>query len=67
MAMDLPDLHWSDDAAGVDWAELSALYRAAPLRDKSPDWLRQAFGASRYVCLLRDAAGRLIGAVGRIR
>ena len=28
---------WTDDWAGVDWQELEALYRAAPLGNKNAD------------------------------
>lgn len=45
----------------VDWAELSALYRAAPLGDKSPAWLKTAFTNSMFRCLVREN-GRLVGA-----
>jgi GNAT superfamily N-acetyltransferase len=58
-------LRWSDTIDDIDWAELSALYRAAPLGDKPPEHLRIAFTNSRYRCVVRDAAGRLIGA-GRV-
>lgn len=58
-------LHWSDTIDDVDWAELSALYRAAPLGDKPPELLQVVFGNSRYRCFVRDAAGRLVGA-GRV-
>ena len=39
---------WRDSEADVDWAQLSELYRLAPLGNKSPDWLRSAFSNSRY-------------------
>lgn len=58
-------LRWSDTIDDIDWAELSALYRAALLGDKPPEHLRIAFTNSRYRCVVRDAAGRLIGA-GRV-
>ena len=57
-------LAWSDTIEGLDWDELSALYRAAPLGDKKPAHLRTVFGNSRYACFVRDA-GRLVGA-GRV-
>jgi ribosomal protein S18 acetylase RimI-like enzyme len=31
-----PDISWTDDLARIDWDEACALYRAAPLGDKSP-------------------------------
>jgi ribosomal protein S18 acetylase RimI-like enzyme len=56
---------WSDSEADVDWAQLSELYRLAPLGNKSPDWLRTAFGNSRYKYFGREggaiiAAGRAV-------
>ena len=47
-------LEWSDRLDDVDWAELSALYRAAPLGNKHPDWLREAFTNSRLRCFVRE-------------
>ena len=38
---------WSDDRAGVDWQELEALYRAAPLGNKNADDLEVVFGSNR--------------------
>lgn len=58
-------LRWSDALDDVDWVELSALYRAAPLGDKPPESLRTVFTNSRYRCLVRDEAGSLVGA-GRV-
>ncbi|MDA9498516.1 GNAT family N-acetyltransferase [Bradyrhizobium sp. CCBAU 11357] len=55
---------WSDDLAGVDWDELSALYRIAPLGTKTPADLALVFGN----CMFRTFAheqGRLVGA-GRV-
>jgi GNAT superfamily N-acetyltransferase len=52
---------WERDAAAVDWDELSALYRAAPLGDKPPDALRTVFGNSRYMAFVFDG-DRLAGA-----
>ena len=54
-------IEWKHSVDGVDWEELSALYRAAPLGDKKPALLAQAFGASRFVCLAYDD-GRLVAA-----
>ena len=56
-------LDWYFTLERVDWHELSALYRRAPLGDKRPEDLEMVFGNSRYKCLVYDA-GRLIG-VGR--
>jgi ribosomal protein S18 acetylase RimI-like enzyme len=54
-------MQWNLDTEGLDWDELSALYRIAPLGEKKPDDLRISFGNSRYVCFARDGA-RLVGA-----
>lgn len=56
-------LTWSDSIEALDWHELAALYRAAPLGNKSPQDLQLSFGNSRFVCLVREG-GRLVG-VGR--
>lgn len=57
-------LLWSDALDGIDWHELAALYRAAPLGDKRPESLQVAFGNSLYRCFVRDG-GKLVG-VGRV-
>lgn len=54
---------WSDSLAGIDWSELSALYRAAPLGNKEAAHLQTAFSNSMFRCFVFDA-GRLVG-VGR--
>lgn len=56
-----PPFDWSDSTDDLDWDELSALYRAAPLGNKSAAWLQTAFGNSRYKLFVR-AGGRLVGA-----
>lgn len=56
-------LDWSDDLASVDWDELAALYRAAPLGDKSAADLKLVFENSRFRVFAREA-GALVG-VGR--
>ncbi len=55
---------WSDALDTIDWHELSALYRAAPLGHKAPEALRTTFSHSMFRCLAYDA-GRLVGA-GRV-
>jgi GNAT superfamily N-acetyltransferase len=55
---------WTDDCAGVDWHELEALYRAAPLGNKNAADLEVVFGNSMFSCFARDN-GRLVGA-GRV-
>jgi len=57
-------LNWNESIDGLDFDELAALYRAAPLGNKKPADLRTAFGNSRYVCRVYDG-GRLVG-VGRV-
>lgn len=54
---------WSDDIGQVDWDELSALYRVAPLGDKKSTDLQTVFTNSRFRCFVYEH-GRLIG-VGR--
>jgi ribosomal protein S18 acetylase RimI-like enzyme len=54
-------LTWSDSIDRFDWNELQALYRAAPLGDKSAAGLETVFGNSRYrVFAFED--GKLVGA-----
>ena len=55
------DVTWFDHIDAVDWAELSELYRIAPLGDKPPDALRTVFGNSRFPCF-GYADGRLVAA-----
>lgn len=52
---------WKDSLGDIDWHELSALYRAAPLGDKSPDWLKTAFSNSMFRCFAYED-GRVIAA-----
>ena len=54
-------LHWTTDIRETDWDELAALYRAAPLGDKSPQGLRTAFTHSMFRFLVREN-GKLVGA-----
>lgn len=58
MALELK--HTTD---GVDWEELSALYRAAPLGEKSPLHLQKVFSHSMFKCFVYDNT-KLV-AVGR--
>jgi predicted N-acetyltransferase YhbS len=55
---------WSDDWVDVDWHELEALYRAAPLGNKNAADLKVVFGNSMFSCFAHDN-GRLVGA-GRV-
>ena len=52
---------WSDQLDDIDWHELEALYRAAPLGNKSAQLLQTVFSNSRYRCFVRDE-GRLVAA-----
>lgn len=54
-------LEWKHSTDAVDWEELSALYRAAPLGDKKPAWLRQVFCNSMFTSFVYED-GRLVGA-----
>ncbi len=56
-------LSWSSSIDDVDWLELEALYRDAPLRRKHAQALAVSFANSRFRCFVRDE-GRLV-AVGR--
>ncbi|MDY6944738.1 MAG: GNAT family N-acetyltransferase [Pseudomonadota bacterium] len=52
---------WRFDQEGIDWQELSILFRIAPLADKSAEHLRLVFGNSQFKCFVLDA-GKLVGA-----
>lgn len=54
-------LVWTEETDKIDWNELSALYRAAPLGDKSPDGLRTVFSNSMFRCFVHEG-GKLAGA-----
>jgi len=56
-------LEWKHSTDGVDWEELSALYRSAPLGDKKPLHLRTVFSNSMFKCFVCENAS-LVG-VGR--
>ena len=47
-------IQWTDSIDDIDWAELSEMYRLAPLGNKSPEWLRTAFSNSMFKYLARD-------------
>jgi ribosomal protein S18 acetylase RimI-like enzyme len=59
---DHADVTWSHDRSAVDWAELSELYRIAPLGEKPPDDLAVVFGNSMFTCFVYGSDSRLIGA-----
>lgn len=54
-------MEWKHTTEGVDWDELSALYRAAPLGDKKPRSLQTVFSNSMFKCFVYEG-GRLVGA-----
>jgi ribosomal protein S18 acetylase RimI-like enzyme len=56
-------LIWSDAIDNVDWNELTALYRAAPLGNKNPSGLKTAFSNSLFRCFAYED-GKLV-CVGR--
>jgi GNAT superfamily N-acetyltransferase len=58
------NLEWSQALDGVDWQELSDLYKAAPLGEKPADKLKTVFENSRFRCFVREH-GKLVG-VGRV-
>lgn len=57
-------LQWIDSLDSIDWDELSALYRIAPLGEKKPADLKVVFGNSMFRCFAYEG-GRLVGA-GRV-
>lgn len=56
-------LDWTDTLDLIDWDELSALYKVAPLGDKPAASLKTVFSNSRYRCFVSEH-GRIVG-VGR--
>jgi ribosomal protein S18 acetylase RimI-like enzyme len=54
-------LTWSESIAELNWPELEALYRAAPLGNKNAHDLQTVFSNSRYCCLAFDN-GKLVAA-----
>ena len=59
----MADYTWVHDAGDVDFAELSELYRIAPLGNKPPDALATVFGNSMFVCFVY--AGDVLAGAGR--
>ena len=56
---------WKLSTDGINWEELSALYRAAPLGDKNQSHLRKVFSNSMFTCFIYEgmrlvAAGRAL-------
>ena len=58
------EVSWASTLDDVDWDELEALYRAAPLGNKSAIGLKTVFTNSRFCCFAREG-DRIIGA-GRV-
>ncbi len=56
-------LEWKTSLDAVDWEELSALYRAAPLGNKTVPTLKTSFANSMFRLFVYEG-GRLVG-VGR--
>jgi len=56
-------LEWKHSTDGIDWEELSALYRAAPLGEKSPLHLQKVFSNSMFKCFVYE--NEKLVAVGR--
>jgi len=52
---------WKESLEEIDWDELSALYKAAPLGNKSPAWLKSAFSNSMFRCFAYED-GKVVGA-----
>lgn len=52
---------WVSTTDDLDWNELEALYRAAPLGNKTAAALKTAYGNSRFHCLAYED-GALVGA-----
>jgi ribosomal protein S18 acetylase RimI-like enzyme len=52
---------WIHSIDAVDWDELSALYRAAPLGDKKPAHLKTVFSNSMFACFVYEDS-QLVGA-----
>jgi GNAT superfamily N-acetyltransferase len=57
------ELSWVFDQSEVDWTELSALYRIAPLGEKPPQDLAMVFSNSRFTCFVYS--GDALVGVGR--
>lgn len=56
-------LEFKTSSDEMNWEELAALYRAAPLGDKKPEHLRTVFTNSMFKCFVYD--GELLVGAGR--
>ncbi|NIA20235.1 MAG: GNAT family N-acetyltransferase [Xanthomonadaceae bacterium] len=54
-------LEWQYSQEGINWQELSVLYKIAPLGDKLPEDLEKAFSNSMFKCFVFES-GFLVGA-----
>ena len=54
-------LEWQYSQEGINWQELSDLYKIAPLGDKPPEDLEKAFSNSMFKCFIFES-GVLVGA-----
>jgi ribosomal protein S18 acetylase RimI-like enzyme len=54
-------IEWTESLDNLDWEELAALYRAAPLGDKRPADLEIAFSNSMFRCFAFES-GKLVAA-----
>lgn len=54
-------LEWKSNSDSIDWEELSALYRAAPLGEKTAAHLQKVFANSMFKCFVYEES-RLIAA-----
>lgn len=54
-------LEWESNSDSIDWEELSALYRAAPLGEKTAAHLQKVFANSMFKCFVYEES-RLIAA-----
>lgn len=59
----MAEYQWEYNDKGIDWEELSELYRIAPLGEKPAGDLARVFPNSMFKCFVRER-GRLVG-VGR--
>ena len=54
-------IEWKSNSDSIDWEELSALYRAAPLGEKTAARLQKVFANSMFKCFVYEES-RLIAA-----
>ncbi|MBU0749384.1 MAG: GNAT family N-acetyltransferase [Gammaproteobacteria bacterium] len=54
-------IEWKSNSDSIDWEELSALYRAAPLGEKTAAHLQKVFANSMFKCFVYEES-RLIAA-----